>query len=126
MGVDIELTGMDDLMKWAEETGRKVSSIAGPALLAGAEPILGEMQHTSAFTDQTGTLRKSLKISKVKTKSGQKFVWVGDVDGVAKYAWPLERGTSRMKAHPFMRPAFERQKGTAQQIITEKIKEAIK
>lgn len=126
MGADIELTGMDELLKWADETGNKINSVVGSALQAGAEPILEELQHTSAFVDRSGKLRESFKISKIKTSGDQKFVWVGDVDGIAKYAWPLERGTSRMKAHPFMRPAFERQKGNANRIMMEKIKEAIK
>lgn len=126
MSAEMELTGMDEILKWAEETGSRVSKAINPALTAGAEPILTELQHTSAFADRTGKLRKSFKVSKVKKKNGKSFVWVGDVDAEAPYTWPLERGTSRIKPHPFMRPAFERQKDNANQIMRDKIKEAIK
>jgi len=126
MGADMELTGLDEILKWAEETSERVSMVIDPALKAAAEPMLSELQHTSAFADKTGKLRKSFKISKVRKKKDQASIWVGDVDGDVPYAWPLERGTSRFVAHPFMRPAFERQKENAYQIMREKIKEAIK
>ncbi len=126
MSADMELTGLDEVLKWAEETGERVSTVIDPALKAAAEPMLTEMQHTSAFVDRTGDLRKSFKISRVIKKRDQSSIWVGDVDAEVPYAWPLERGTSRFVAHPFMRPAFERQKESAYQIMREKIKEAIK
>jgi HK97 gp10 family phage protein len=135
MGADMTLSGTDELIAWAERTGQRVRDAAGPALLAGAEPILEELQHTTDFVDRTGRLRKSMKISKVKNANiagnttmnfqGNVHVWVGDVDAEAQYAWPLERGSSRAKAHPFMRPAFERRKDEAYQRIRVKVKEAI-
>lgn len=125
MGADMTVNGIDEVLGWAEKTGNNVSKAINPALLAGAEPILTELQHTTAYVDRSGRLRKSMKVSKVKTRGGRKFVWVGDVDAEAQYAWPLERGSSRAKAHPFMRPAFERKKAEAYQIMRDKLKEAL-
>ena len=52
MSAELEFIGMDEILKWAEETGEKVRSVIDPALKAAAEPILSEMQHTTAFKDQ--------------------------------------------------------------------------
>jgi HK97 gp10 family phage protein len=126
MGAEIELLGLDDLLSAMELMGVKMSDGIGPALEYGAEPVLNDMQNTTVFKDRTGKLRKSLKISSIKTKRSQKFVWVGDIDREAPYSWDVEFGTSKMEARPFMGPAMEKRKSETSERIRQKLTEALK
>lgn len=101
---------MDGVIEWFERTGNSVNKAIDPALEAGAEPVLAEIKATTAYKDKSGLLRKSQKIGKAKTVKGRRVIRIGDVDGKAPHAHLLEYGTSKMSAHPFMRPAFEKTK----------------
>jgi HK97 gp10 family phage protein len=127
MGADIELTGMGDLIDKLDLMVANSKQVIDETLKAAAAPILADAQQTTAFHDRSGRLRKSLKISKVKSgKNSRKLVWVGDVDAKAQYSWYVEYGHSNVRAHPFMGPAFERHKEEAYRIIKEKLTEALK
>lgn len=120
MSANMEVTGFESLIAKIEAMGKVGDKIYDEALIKGAEPILKDLQATDAFKDKTGKLRKSLKISKVKKSKDGKYVWVGDVDGVAKYGWYVEH------KHPFIRPAFEKHKKEIFEIIKQAIAEGIK
>lgn len=148
MGVDVEFSGMPELIEKLEATNGRFNTVENQALKAGAQPILEDMKNTTAFKDRTGRLRKSLKISGIKRAGGRKSVRVGDTDGECNYSWFVEFGHSigqskknmakhdqakgklskvtYAPAHPFVGPAFERHKAEAMQIIAEKIRQAIK
>lgn len=122
---EIELLGMDELLDTVEKLGKQGTKAMNKALEAGAEPVLSEIQSTTQFKDRTGKLRKAQKISKVrKTKKG-KSIWVGDVDGEAKYGWIVEYGNSKQHARPFMREAWNRKKAEAQARIKETLAEEL-
>jgi len=78
---------------------------------AGAKPILNEAKGNVPV--RTGNLRKSLGITKRKSKSRTEIRFSisprkgGKNDGF--YGHMIEFGTSNMSARPFMRPAFENQ-----------------
>ena len=115
----MEVDGFEDLMKKIESIGKVGDKIYNDALQKSAEPVLEDMQDTTVFKDKTGNLRKSFKISKVKKDKNGKYVWIGDVDGVAKYGWYIEHKT------PFMRPAFIKNKTKIFQIIKEELAEGL-
>lgn len=148
MGVDVEFFGMSNLIEKLEATNGRFNTVENQALKAGAQPMLEDMKNTNAFKDQTGNLRKSLKISGIKRSGGRKFVWVGDVDAKCGYSWWVEFGHSvgqskknmsakdkragkldkvtYAPARPFVAPAFERHKHEAIEIIKAELRQAIR
>lgn len=125
MAIDIGLDGVEDLIRMFESLGKQGNKAITKALEDGAEPILKEIQATKLFKDRTGDLRESQKVSKVKTRKGKKFVWIGDVDGVAKYGWIVEYGSSTQNARPFMREAWNKQIKEAQARIKQTLSEEL-
>jgi len=130
LGVDINLRGTSDLVDSLELMVTNAKKLEETILQKAAEPVLAEMQNTAAFIDRTGDLRKSLKISKLRSsrmnwKLGRKFVWVGDVDRKAEYGWYLEFGTSTISARPFIQPALEQHEGEVFETIKQGLKEAL-
>lgn len=125
MGADMEFEGVGDLIAQLSRINGEIEQVVDDALQAGASPILEEARQTGAFRDRTGTLRKSLKISKTKIKKNQKYVLIGSFSSKAFYDRYIEFGTSKMPARPFMRPAFERHKEEATEIIKKHLVEAI-
>lgn len=123
---ELDLVGMDELMKKLNELGQKGTKAINKALAKGSEPILQNMKNTDAFDDRSGRLRDSLKVSKVKTRKNVKFVWIGDVDREAIWGWYIENGTSKHVATPFMRPAWREEKEKALKIIKEEMTNAFK
>jgi len=115
MSADMELQGFEDIMKKIEDMGRKGSKAENNAITKGAEPVLEDAKNTTAFKDRTGKLRKSLDISKVKNGKEGKYVWIGDIDKQANYSWYVEY------THPFLRPAFEKNKDEVFRIIKEEL-----
>lgn len=124
---EVDLVGMDKLINKLTELGRKGTEAMAQALEKGSEPILENMKNTDMFEDHSGDLRKSLKVSEVKTrKNGYKFIWIGDVDRKATHGWYVENGTSDKEARPFMRTAYREEKEKALGIIKEEMTNAFK
>jgi HK97 gp10 family phage protein len=69
----------------------------------------------------TGALMNSIYV--------EKFGFLGafsvEVGSAQKYAEFLEDGTSKMKARPFLRPAWENKKGAIEELIARKVEESI-
>ena len=96
MSNGIDFSCMDKLSAKLKEMGRKGSRIESEALKKGAEVILEEMKRTSAFSDRSGNLRKGLKIDKVRTQKGVKYVKIGiqkDDNSEIFYGKFIEYGT---------------------------------
>lgn len=128
MSTDIEVTGMSELVDRVQELGRQSSKIQNEALLKAAEPVLNDAVQTTTFTDRTGRLRKSLKISRPKSKGDTKYVLVGidkgDISEVF-YGKFHEFGSSHEPAKPFLGPAYERHKKEALEIIKNELGQAL-
>lgn len=125
MSCELDLVGMDEIIKKLEDIGRKGNQAINKALEIGSQPILDNMKDTNMFDDRSGRLRESLKISKIRTKKGVKYIWIGDVDRLAPCGWYVENGDSKHVARPFMRTAWREEKEQALKIIKEELSKAI-
>ncbi|KNF07008.1 phage protein, HK97 gp10 family [Gottschalkia purinilytica] len=122
----MKLEGMDELLRKLEDMGNVGSRIENQALKKAAEPILQEAK--SNVKVRTGKLKEGLKIGSVKSKNGNKYVEIGITkDDTSKifYGKFLEWGTSKMKARPFLGPAFESKKNEAKNIIKDEVKRGL-
>ncbi|OAA94086.1 MULTISPECIES: HK97-gp10 family putative phage morphogenesis protein [Clostridium] len=129
MSVDVELTGISELIEKLQATNAKFNSVENKALKAGARPILDDMKTTKAFKDRSGDLRDDLSIGSIRSKNGIKSIQIGidknDISAVY-YGKFIEFGSSHEVAKPFIQPAYERHKKEAVEIIKEEIRQALK
>lgn len=125
MGADISLTGISDLVDELSRWDGNADAVVDVALRAAAQPILSEAKQSTAFSDRSGKLRSSLKLSKVKQKK-YKYKYI-QIFTKSPHAHLVEFGHSgyTAKAHPFLDPAFEHHKSEAQDIIAQKLREAL-
>lgn len=126
--VEMELEGVDELIKKIEELGKRGSRIENKALKKAGQVIVDEAKKTTAFTDRTGKLRKGLKVSGVRSKDGNKYVLAGiqkDDNSEIFYGKFLEFGTSKMNARPFLGPAYEAKKDEARKVIIQELKKGL-
>ena len=78
-----------------------------------ARQIAADAKATTAFKDDTGELRKSIKARKSKFEDGGWIVKAGSKK--AYHAWLVEHGSQKMSAKPYLRPALEKNIGFAKQ-----------
>jgi HK97 gp10 family phage protein len=128
MPVDIDLSGMSELIEKLEAKNAKAKSIENNALKAGAQPIFEDMKNTTAFKDKTGRLRKALTVGKIGTKNGVKSIRIGIERGYVENFWGnfIEFGTSKMVARPFVHPAYLRHRKESKEIIKSYLRQALK
>lgn len=126
MGVDVSLEGMDDLIDDLELNVANATAVEADALKEASQPIIDEAKQTTAFKDHSHKLRDSLKVGNVKTQKGTKYVLSGVMSGDVYYGRMVEYGTSKADAHPFLAPAFEHHQLEAEEIIRQKLAEALK
>jgi HK97 gp10 family phage protein len=129
MASEISLEGVDALIERLNTMNVNVNKLVNTALQAAAVPVLEEAKNTSVFVDRSGKLRRGLKTSNVQTKDGIKYVLVGVDKGDTSqifYGKYLEFGTSKIKARPFLEPAYEKNKSEVQSIIANTLKEGLK
>lgn len=120
MSADMELQGFEEIAKKLEQMGKVGSKIENEALIKSAEPMLEDVKNTTAYKDRTGKLRKSMKMSRVKTAKDGKYIWIGDVDREAPYSWYVEF------THPFLRTAYETNKDEILNIIKDEMEKGLK
>jgi len=126
MSVEVNLFGMDELMKKLEEMGNKAGRIQNNALKTAAETVL-ESAKDKVPVD-TGKLKDTLGISKVKTKDGAKYIEVGITKGDNSdiyYGKFIEWGTSQRPATPYLQPAYEENIKNINEIIKQELKEGL-
>lgn len=110
---------------------RMAASLSGPqlnaAMKAGAVLITNRAKQLAPY--DTGTLRRSIHELVVRVGS-QVIAYVGvpklseDGDDMG-YSIYQEFGTSRMRAHPYLRPAFNETKDDAIREIADAVKELV-
>lgn len=109
----MKIYGMGDLRKNTDNFANKLKEILPYALKAGALIIQNEAKQRAPY--KTGTLRRSIH---TEMRSKAQAVVGTDVE----YAVYQEFGTSKMKAHPYLRPALDEK----QQEVLDKINNIIK
>lgn len=124
MSTDFEVEGLDNLLMKLQNMGKEGSIIQDESLTKAVQPILEDEKNTTLFKDESGKLRKSLKVSKVKNVKGGKSIWIGDTDRKAMHGWYLQYGSTKskpFKARPFITEAYDKNKDK----IYQNLKEAI-
>lgn len=122
----MELDGMDNLIRKIEDMGKAGTRIENKALKKAGELIVEEAKNNVPF--RKGKLKEGLKVSGVRKKNGNKFVLAGIQKGDNSkifYGKFLEFGTSKMKARPFMGPAYESKKEEAKEVIKDELRKGL-
>ncbi|EKS4344848.1 HK97 gp10 family phage protein [Clostridium botulinum] len=122
----MELNGLDELIRKVQDMGKAGVRVENAALKKAGELIVEEAKNNVPV--KTEKLKKGLKVSGVRKKGGNKFVLAGIQKGDNSkifYGKFLEFGTSRMKAQPFMGPAYESKKEEAKEIIKDELKKGL-
>lgn len=122
----MELEGMDNLIRKIEDMGKAGTRIENAALKKAGELIMEEAKNNVPF--RKGKLKEGLKVSGVRKKGGNKFVLAGIQKGDNSkifYGKFLEFGTSKMKARPFMGPAYESKKEEAKEAIKDELRRGL-
>lgn len=122
----MELQGMDELVKRLTELGKQGAKIENKALIAAAQPILDEMVANAPVLSGDG--KAALKTSRVKTKGDSKNVLIGIEKGDISEVFYMkfhEFGTSKMPAKPFMQPAYLSKKSEAIEILKSKFRSGL-
>ncbi|KOF56120.1 phage protein, HK97 gp10 family [Clostridium sp. DMHC 10] len=124
---EIELTGVDEILNRLQQMGENVVRLENKALKNAAEPVLEDAKANVPI--RTGKLKEGLKIGKIKNKDGVKYILVGVDRGDNSeifYGKFIEFGTSKRAAHPFLQPAYEKNKNRIKEIIAATLKEGLK
>ena len=119
---DLKLEGIEDLIAEVEKLGAKGSRIENQALREAGEIVRQAIKQEAP--QRTGTLKKSIETSGVKTKDGVKHVEVGP-DKEGWYGKFVEFGTVKMKAKPFMARGYENSKDRAVDKIAEELRKGL-
>lgn len=128
MYMSINIEGAKELEKKLKSFEPKLGrQIVKQALRNGAKVILAAAKANVPV--RSGALKKSLKVRAMKKRRHSYGVMVATSDdwfkGEQFYGAFLEFGTSRMAARPFVRPAFDSEKDTAEKIIINDLRQGI-
>ncbi|HLR91835.1 MAG TPA: HK97-gp10 family putative phage morphogenesis protein [Atopostipes sp.] len=118
--MDLEIEGLDELTQQLEKMGYDVKQNEEKALVAGAEVM--QKATKGQVRVRTGNLKDHIEISDVE--NGEVYVYV-DQQGQAYYGFFLEMGTSKMRAQPFMGPAFNRSKGQIERAMADSLRQVL-
>ncbi|MCW6059781.1 HK97 gp10 family phage protein [Clostridium sporogenes] len=122
----MELDGLDELIRKVQDMGKAGVRVENAALKKAGELIVEEAKNNVPF--RKGNLKEGLKVSGVRKKGGNKFVLAGIQKGDNSkifYGKFLEFGTSKMKARPFMGPAYESKKEEAKEVIKDELRRGL-
>ena len=107
---DVNITGMDEILKKLKKLPEKIQKrVLTGAVRAGAKPMIKEAKRLAPV--KTGTLKKSIGVVKRRSKDKNiiKFSIAPRNKKGGWYGFFVEFGTTKMHAHPFMRPAYEKE-----------------
>ena len=123
----IELEGMQQLLDNLQQLGQRASRIENQALTKAAEPILADAVQSAP--KKTGKGKRGLTISRPRKQGEGRYVLVGlgrgDISEIF-YMKFHEFGTSKMKARPFLGPAYEKNKNKAVEIIRNELRRGLR
>ena len=122
MATKVEIEGINNLLNELEKLGARKRKIENIALKNAGEKVKEAIKSEAPV--RTGTLKRSIESSNVKTKQGVKRVEVGPTKE-GWYSKFVNFGTVKMKANPFMDRGYEKSKGEAMEIIKNEIKKGL-
>jgi len=99
------MRGLDEVLRKIKEKGDAVQGAVYAAVAAGALVIQTKAAQTTAWKNVSGDLRASIH-TEIAEIPGTKTVNARIGTRVPYGKW-LEYGTSRMKPHAWLRPAFD-------------------
>ena len=136
----ITLTGFKELAKALRELGPRVAKNALRRSVASGAAVIRNEAKARAPVD-TGEMKKDIQIKRLRetrgemsvkyivfVRSGKKSRMSGKARNVSKdsFYWRFQEfGTSKMAAHPFMRPALAAKRAAAVDAIKEKLTEGV-
>lgn len=116
----VTVDGVDELVRKLQGLARKATPAqARAALTAGALAIQTSAAQKAPV--DTGTLRRSIHTETAETRDGA----VARVGTNVEYAPAQEFGTSRMRAQPYLRPAYDEKKSAALQEMHRALREMV-
>jgi HK97 gp10 family phage protein len=118
------IDGMDEVIKLVQDMGDAAADALDKASRAGADIVLAQAKQKAPV--DTGKLRDSLilKKSKLKNPNVKSEYYVTKKSGVKHFA-PVELGTSKMQAQPFLRPAVDENKRSVAKAVNDELLRAI-
>jgi HK97 gp10 family phage protein len=116
----VTVDGVDELVRKLQGLARKATPAqARAALMAGALPIQTAAAQKAPV--DRGLLRRSIHTETADIDSGV----VARIGTNVEYAPAQEFGTSRMRAQPYLRPAYDEQKAAALKEMARALKEMV-
>lgn len=119
---ELEIEGIDNLIAEVEKLGVKGNRIENKALREAGEVVKEAIKQEAPR--RTGTLKKSIETSRVKTKGIAKHVEVGP-GKEGYYGKFVEFGTVKMRANPFMARGYENSKDKVVDKIAEELRKGL-
>lgn len=118
------IDGVDEVIKLVQKMGDAATDALDKAAKAGADIVLSKAKQKVPV--DTGKLKDSLvlKKSKVKNANIKSEYYVTKKSGADHFV-PVELGTSKMQAQPFLRPAVDENKSSVAKKVNEEILKAI-
>jgi len=127
-GIKVTVRGTRELQRAIKKITKHSRDELENALNAGGRVILSAAQSRAPV--RTGYLREHLSMKTAFDDDKGVLIVVGgtipDKKHSANLAWWQEFGTSKQPARPFLRPAFDESKNTAQNAIVSYIKRVMK
>jgi HK97 gp10 family phage protein len=118
---------LEEYLEKIQMAGKDIDAAADNALLAGAEVIQEEMIRLAPV--RTYNLAQSIKIKGPIVDGNYHYVDVGVINDLAftdaetaRYGNAQEYGTSKMAAHPYIRPGIDNSEKAARQAMRESLK----
>lgn len=118
--MEFEFQGLDELAQKLEQVGHDVKQGRDEAVLEGAKVMQKATQERAPVL--SGVLKGHVEIADVN--NGETEVYI-DQQGNAYYGYFHEVGTSKMRARPFMGPAFNASKIKMERAMADKIKQRL-
>lgn len=125
----MSINGNEDIIEKLELLGANVSKRENEALTAAAAPVMedAKLNIQSNGSVRTGDLLESIEISKPKKRRYKyKYIAIFTKDPVAHLVELGHGGPTPAPAHTFLGPALEKNKRLIEEIIAEKLREALK
>ncbi|HCS73345.1 MAG TPA: hypothetical protein DIW17_05665 [Clostridiales bacterium] len=118
------IDGLDEVKKMFEDMGDAAAEVLDKATKEGAELVFNKAKQKVPV--DSGKLRDSLvlKKSKVKNPTVRSEYYVSKKSGAEHFA-PVELGTSKMKAQPFLRPAIDENMQAVAKTVNDSVLKAI-